>query len=45
MVEVYAWVEIVVVAPRELLGMEKLPDGLLTQIYLPRKSLMFLSYN
>jgi hypothetical protein len=45
MKEAYAWVEIVVVAPRELLGMVKLPEGLLIKIFLPKISCMFLSYN
>lgn len=45
MKKAYAWVEIVVVAPRELLGMINLPEGLLIQIFLPKKSFMFLSYN
>lgn len=45
MEEAYAWVVIVAVAPRELLGMVKLPEGLPMQIFLPKKSFMFLSYD
>lgn len=42
MEEAYAWVEMVAVAPRELLGMVNLPEGLLIQMFLFKKSFMFL---